>query len=69
MDNVVVSAICGDINALIGASEEETKTFLKFQSYRIVSRDGVGYMLTADYRPDRLNLTINKGKIMEVYYG
>ncbi len=37
--------------------------------YRVVARDGENFPVTLDYRPTRINLTINKGVVADVNVG
>lgn len=37
--------------------------------YRISVRDGKSYAITADWKPDRLNVEIRNDKIVKAYYG
>ena len=55
----------------IGRSAEEVqKEFAeKNQIVRIASQDGQAMALTADYRPDRLNIAVEKGIITDAYFG
>lgn len=55
----------------IGRSAEEVqKEFAeKNQIVRIASQDGQAMALTADYRPDRLNIAVEKGVITDAYFG
>lgn len=46
------------MNELIGLSLEAAKEKLKGREYRIVKIDGVGMMITCDYRTERLNLEV-----------
>jgi len=48
---------------LIGKTEAEAKAILAKQelSYRIVMRDGEYYIVTADFNPKRINLSIVDG--------
>lgn len=36
---------------------------------RIMGEDGKNYVGTCDYRPDRVNLILKKGKVVEAYNG
>ena len=55
-------------NSLIGKTYEEVITLLDVP-VRIAHKDGQDFMLTRDYNPDRINLKIKDGKIIEVYNG
>ena len=68
--------------AMEKANEEMAKTYIgrpaeevqkefeeKNQVVRIVSQDGQAMALTADYRPDRLNVAVEKGVITDAYFG
>ena len=53
---------------IIGKSETEARQLIK-APIRVVSKDGENLFLTCDYHPDRINLKIEKGKIVEIFYG
>lgn len=57
--------------AYIGRSAEEVQKEFeeKNQIVRIASQDGQAMALTADYRPDRLNIAVEKGVITDAYFG
>lgn len=38
-------------------------------SFRVSSHDGVPMVFTRDYRPDRLNLRLIEGKVVDFTYG
>ena len=48
---------------LVGKTIEEAEALCKDAGihFRVVSRDGQSYMVTDDYDPERLNLTVVKG--------
>lgn len=52
---------------LIGKDQSSLKEIK--EDYRIVKIDDVDFIITRDYRPDRLNIKIQNGVITEVYYG
>lgn len=54
---------------LIGKTLEEAQEILRNCKYRIVSKDGQGYIITCDLVFDRYNLTINNNIVTEVYMG
>ena len=64
------------------ANEEMAKTYIgrqlsevqkefetQNQILRIVAQDGEAMAITADYRPDRLNVAVEKGVITDAYFG
>lgn len=46
------------MEGLIGMDLNSAKEKLKDKEYRIVKIDGVGMMITCDYRTERLNLEV-----------
>lgn len=68
--------------AMEKANEEMAKTYIgrqlsevqkefetQNQLLRIVAQDGKAMAVTADYRPDRLNVAVEKGVITDAYFG
>lgn len=56
----------------VGMSIEDVRAVLKKSNYwhgRIVKEDGVGYMLTMDFRLDRYNFEVEKGVIVKYDIG
>ena len=47
----------------------ELRQNLESLTGRVVRVMGDGYVATADYRPERLNLLINDNVIMDAYFG
>jgi hypothetical protein len=56
---------------LIGKNVNEVRDFLKENQIpsRVVNIDGVPFMLTNDYNPARLNLSVENGLVTEVILG
>lgn len=55
---------------LLRSNESELDSLKEFGvEYRIASRDGEQYMLTCDYREDRINVDINGGIITNCWVG
>lgn len=56
---------------LIGSKLEEAIETIKAMNaeYRIASEDGINYMLTEDYRFDRINLDVEDGVIIRATVG
>ena len=50
-------------------SEVQKEFETQNQILRIVAQDGEAMAITADYRPDRLNVAVEKGVITEAYFG
>lgn len=52
-------------------SEDEAKALIWDNNYmsRVVHRDGEDFMVTADYRYDRINLYINGGIVFDATVG
>ena len=57
--------------AYIGRPAEEVQKEFKEknQVVRIASQDGEAMAITADYRPNRLNVAVEKGVITDAYFG
>jgi len=54
---------------LVGQTLEFAQKEFKDRYYRIVKIDGKDMMITCDFKPDRLNLEIEKGIIVKVTNG
>ena len=54
---------------LVGLTLKSAKENLKDRDYRIVRIDGVGMMITCDFRSDRVNLEVENNIIVRVYGG
>lgn len=52
--------------SIIGLSEEDAVNLIKQDNrvYRVAQRDSENYPLTMDFSPDRINLFIEKGKVI-----
>lgn len=57
------------VDSLKGMDLNSAKEKLKDREYRIVRIDGVGMMITCDYRTERLNLEVENNLITKVYGG
>lgn len=59
------------IHTIIGMSEKEAINTINNKGYqsRVWMTNGKGCIVTADYRSDRLNLTIEDGKIVAAEIG
>ncbi|MEN9923647.1 MAG: hypothetical protein RIS09_1161, partial [Actinomycetota bacterium] len=59
------------LKRLIGMSEDEARALIWDNNYmsRVVHRDGEDFMVTADYRYDRINLYINGGIVFDATVG
>lgn len=55
------------LGELVG-KEETVLNFIE-EEYRIVSRDGKAYIITCDYKHERLNIWIEDGIIIKVENG
>jgi len=57
--------------SIVGMSFDKCEPVLKSLEipYRIVERDGVGMMKTADVRPERINIVLENETIKETYMG
>jgi hypothetical protein len=55
----------------VGLTESEAVEAIKQDGLRprVVCRDGEHYVITMDYRTDRVNLTVTKGKVTSVHVG
>jgi hypothetical protein len=54
---------------LVGMDYETAVVLLKDENWRVVVRDGKGYVITCDFKPERLNLEIENNIITKVYGG
>ena len=56
---------------LLNHRKEEVQNLLKIYhvDYRIVQEDDNHYVITRDYKPQRLNLTFQEGILKEISYG
>ena len=59
------------VGSLVGKTKEEALKLCKANGYfpRITMEDGVGFMMTMDFRFDRINLRIEKGLVTEASIG
>lgn len=59
------------VTRLIGMNEADAKALIWKNNYmsRVVHRDGEDFMVTADYRYDRINLYINGGIVFDATVG
>lgn len=55
----------------IGLTREQAvrRAELEHRSIRVSSLDGVPFMLTMDWRPDRVNVQIENDKVVNAYPG
>ena len=60
-----------DAQKLVGLSEEEATKVATGNGWavRVAERDGESFMLTTDYRTDRVNLTVKNGRVTAVTVG
>lgn len=60
-----------DLNWLIGKPKSEAKKMIEDNGYvfRITSEDGNNYIVTCDFRMDRINIEINDDIIINAYFG
>jgi hypothetical protein len=60
-----------DPNKLIGLFEQEASYLIKKHGlkYRITKKDGKAAIITRDYMRDRINLEMEKGKVVSAKYG
>lgn len=60
-----------DLGKLIGLFEQEAAYLIKAHklTYRITKRDGNAFIVTRDYRHDRVNLEFENDKIVTASYG
>ncbi|MEK7640657.1 MAG: hypothetical protein AAB389_01525 [Patescibacteria group bacterium] len=60
-----------NLNYLIGMQEADAIAAIKAAGMRprVTARDGENYMLTADYRTDRINLCIKNGMVVRADIG
>ena len=59
------------LTKLVGMKEDEAMSLIKEDGflYRTVYKDGEYYIVTCDYRIDRINLSIEEGFIIKVGVG
>jgi hypothetical protein len=59
------------LKTVIGLTEHQAKAMLEAYGYRvrIVQRDREHYIVTMDYRTDRVNITIINGKVTNATFG
>lgn len=72
-DQIVSDQIVSDkmVSALVGLSESEAAATAKDKGWelRVVSRDGEDFMVTQDYKTDRVNITVKSGKVTKASVG
>jgi predicted urease superfamily metal-dependent hydrolase len=58
-------------DSLIGLTEDEARKVAAERGWavRVAMRDGEAFMLTTDYREDRVNLTVEKNAVTSVQIG
>ena len=56
---------------LVGKSRNEVEKYLKDNDirYRYVNIDMMPMVVTCDFRPERVNLSVNEGKVTNISYG
>lgn len=61
----------GFLRPLLGLTLEEAEGQAKEAGYqvRVSSVDGVGQVVTCDYRRDRINLELDAGKVITAFIG
>ena len=59
------------LKELIGMDDQAAATLVQKSSLipRIVYEDGEHYIVTMDIRGDRINLSLEKGKVISAYFG
>lgn len=65
------AAVDPDLSCLIGMTETDAQKLLGDAGYtlRVTERDGEGYMMTDDYRTDRVNVIITDGHVTAALIG
>lgn len=58
-----------DISTLLTLPIKEANVLMGKRASRIVREDGVDFMVTCDYEPERINLCLEKGKVVNAYLG
>lgn len=53
---------------LLGKTEDEAKQVCENYGYklRVTNKDGTSFIVTADYRTDRINVSVTNGKISAI---
>lgn len=54
---------------LIGKTYEEAQEILRNANYRLVMRDGINYMITTDFKPERYNIHLENNIVTKVNMG
>ena len=56
---------------LIGETNFQSKRIAEYNNYelRVVCEDGVSYVVTADFRVDRVNVELSNGLVIKAYVG
>jgi hypothetical protein len=56
---------------LVGMGKKDAEYLCRktMTPFRIVREDSKGYMITDDYRPNRINIEIDKGKVTKTTWG
>jgi len=56
---------------LIGETKFQAKRISEYNNYelRVVSEDGVYFIVTADFRVDRVNVELSDGNVIKAYVG
>jgi len=56
---------------LIGETKFQAKRIAEYNNYelRVVSEDGVDFIVTADFRVDRVNVELSDGNVIKAYVG
>ena len=56
---------------LIGETKFQAKRISEYNNYelRVVSEDGVDFIVTADFRVDRVNVELSDGNVIKAYVG
>lgn len=60
-----------DLQHLVGKTEEEARTLIESYNMttRLVGRDGRAFVVTMDYRLDRVNIVVHDGNVTRVHVG
>lgn len=60
-----------ELEYLIGKNKLDAQKIVEYYGYsfRIISENGNNYMITCDFRTDRVNVKIENDSIVEVYLG
>jgi hypothetical protein len=70
-DSIQLNSI--NFHQIVGMHESELDSYIGIPnneySYRVVERDGKSAIVTRDYRPNRINIKLENGKVVGFHFG